>query len=102
MKHSSSNSVKTKYFKEEFDDEHYSLENNLVAASIDIPAINSIITKYLIQEEQSYLDSVKMVFEQSWNAVNLGERVIEDYIKFCKTKKNFSFEFIHLCNKQMR
>ena len=78
------------------------VERDNPAAHIDIPAISSMCSAFLIQEEQTYLNAVKITFCQSWSEINLGERVLQDYIRFCKTKKDFSLDFIKLCNKQMR
>ena len=73
-----------------------------VQLSIDIPAIDAMCTKYLIREETNYLESIKLTFEQTWNEISLGERIIEDYIRFCKTKKEFSLGYMHMANRQMR
>ena len=102
MPHSSSKVVKMENIKKYSIPEYGCDEKYAEFAHIDTLAISSMIKRYLIQEDKLYLETVKMVFEQSWNEINLGERIIEDYIKFCITKKDFSFEFVHLVNKQMR
>ena len=97
----------------EFDEdlEEQNLDKNLdlhsqyvesVQLSIDIPAIDAMCTRYLIWEETNYLESIKLTFEQTWNEISLGERIIEDYIRFCKTKKEFSLGYMHMVNRQMR
>ena len=68
----------------------------------DIPAISSMCRQYLVQEELTYLTTIQHTFQQTWGEINLGERIMADYIRFCGTKKDFSFEFIQLCNKQLR
>ena len=68
----------------------------------DIPAISSMCRQYLVQEELTYLTTIQHTFQQTWGQINLGERIMTDYIRFCETKKDFSFEFIQLCNKQVR
>ena len=73
-----------------------------VQLSIDIPAIDALCTKYLIREEANYLESIKLTFEQAWNEISLGERIVEDYIRFCTTKKEFSLGYMHMVNRQMR
>ena len=73
-----------------------------VQLSINIPAIDAMCTRYLIWEETNYLESIKLTFEQTWNEISLGERIIEDYIRFCKTKKEFSLGYMHMVNRQMR
>ena len=73
-----------------------------VQLSNDVPAPDVMCTKYLIREGANYLDSMKLTFEQTWNEISLGERIIEDYIRFCKTKKEFSLEYMHMVNRTMR
>ena len=63
---------------------------------------SSMCRQYLVQEELTYLTTIQYTFEQTWGEINLGERIMADYIRFCGTKKDFSFEFIQLCNKQLR
>ena len=91
------------------DIEKYNLENVQPSQStdemqlcVDIPAISSMCRQYLVQEELTYLTIIKQTFQQTWGQINLGERIMADYIRFCGTKKDFSFEFIQLCNKQLR
>ena len=73
-----------------------------VKLDIDIPAINAMFTNYLVQEEQSHLQKIKITFDKSWKEINHGERIMNDYIKCCQTKREFSSDFFHLANRQYR
>ena len=73
-----------------------------VKLDIDIPAINEMCTKFLIQEEKYYLDSIKCTFEKAWDEISLGQRIMGDYMKFCETKKEFSPEYYEVGNRQFR
>jgi hypothetical protein len=73
-----------------------------VKLDIDIPAINAMCTKYLIQEENSHLETIKFTFEKAWDEISLGERIMTDYIKNCQTKKEFTSEFFQVVNRQFR
>ena len=73
-----------------------------VKLDIDIPAINAMFNNYLVQEEKSYLQIIKLTFDKSWKEMNHGERIMNDYIKCCQTKREFSSDFFHLANRQYR
>ena len=73
-----------------------------VKLDIDIPAINAMFTNYFVQEEQSHLQKIKLTFDKSWKEINHGERIMNDYIKCCQTKREFSSDFFHLANRQFR
>ena len=69
---------------------------------IDILAINALCTKYLIQEENNYLNTIKLKFETAWHQIDLGENIMEDYIRFCMTRKQISYDFFERLNRQFR
>ena len=78
------------------------LPPEVVKLVIDIPAINEMCTNYLVLEEKSHLEVIKVTFEKAWKEISHGERIMNDYINFCQTKKEFSSDFFHLANRQYR
>ena len=73
-----------------------------VKLDIDIPAINAMCTKYLVQEEKTHLETIKIAFAKAWDEISLGERIMTDYTKFCQTKKEFTSEYFEAGNRQFR
>ena len=73
-----------------------------IKLDIDIPAINAMCTKYLIQEEKTHLETIKITFEKAWDEISLGERIMTDYTRFCQTKKEFTSEYFQVGNRQFR
>ena len=73
-----------------------------VKLDIDIPAINAMCTKYLVQEEQTHLETIKITFSKAWDEISLGERIVKDYTKFCQTKEEFTSEYFEAGNRQFR
>ena len=73
-----------------------------VILSIDIPAINAMCTKYLVQEEETHLETIKITFSKAWDEISLGERIMTDYTKFCQTKEEFNSENFEAGNRQFR
>jgi hypothetical protein len=73
-----------------------------VKLDIDIPAINAMCTKYLVQEEKNHLESIKVTFSKAWDEISLGERIMTDYTKFCQTKEEFTSEYFEAGNRQFR
>ena len=73
-----------------------------VKLDINIPAVKAMCTNYLVQEEKSYLETIKITFEKSWREINHWEGVIADYISCCQTRKEFSPDYFHHANKQYR
>ena len=73
-----------------------------VKLDIDIPAINAMCKKYLVQEEKTDLESIKITFSKAWDEISLGERIMTDYTKFCQTKEEFTSEYFEAGNRQFR
>jgi hypothetical protein len=73
-----------------------------VKLDIDIPAINAMCTKYLVQEEKTHLETIKITFSKAWDEISLGERIMTDYTKFCQTKEEFTSEYFEVGNRQFR
>ena len=73
-----------------------------VKLGIDFPAINSMCTAYLVQEEKFYLETLKVTFEKAWLECNQGERLMNEYIYCCQKRKSFTSEFVLLCSRQFR
>ena len=73
-----------------------------VILNIDIPAINAMCTKYLVQEEKTHLETIKIAFAKAWDEISLGERIMTDYTKFCQTKEEFTSEYFEAGNRQFR
>ena len=69
---------------------------------IDIPAINIMCRKIFVQEEKTYIEQIKQTFEKAWNEVSLGENFINEYMKVCQTKQDFSSDFFLSTNRQLR
>ena len=69
---------------------------------IDIPAINIMCRKIFVQEEKTYVEQIKQTFEKAWNEVSLGENFINEYMKVCQTKQDFSSDFFLSTNRQLR
>jgi len=95
--------LKSEQFAEEplmINDEDIDAED--VKLVIDIPAINEMCTNYLVLEEKSHLEVIKVTFEKAWKEISHGERIMNDYINFCQTKKEFTSDFFHLANRQYR
>ena len=84
------------------DDQENATISWIVKLDIDIPAINTMFNNYIVQEEKSHLQILKFTFDKSWKKINHGERIMNDYITCCETKKYFSSEFFHLANRQYR
>ena len=86
-------------------------EENLIAQiqtfediklDIDVPAIHEMCTKYLVQEERSHLETIRVTFSTAWQECSQGERPMAEYISCCKHKKELTPEFFHLCSRQFR
>ena len=73
-----------------------------VKLDIDIPAINAMCTKYLVQEEKTHLETIKIAFAKAWDEISLGERIMTDYTKFCQTKEELTSEYFEAGNRQFR
>ena len=73
-----------------------------VKLDLDIPAINAKCTNYLVQEEKTHLEIIKITFTKTWDEISFGERIMTDYIKFCQTKKEFTSEYFETTNRQIR
>ena len=73
-----------------------------VKLDIDIPALNAMFTNYLANEEKEHLKMIKITFDKSWKEISHGEKIMNEYIKFCQTRKEFSSDFFHICNRQYR
>ena len=73
-----------------------------VKLDLDIPAINAMCTNYLVQEEKTHLEIIKITFTKAWDDISLGERIMTDYTKFCQTKKKFTSEYFLTANRQIR
>ena len=73
-----------------------------VKLDIDIPANNAMCTKYLVQEEKTHLETIKITFSKAWDEISLGERIMTDYTKFCQTKEEFTSEYFEAGNRQFR
>ena len=73
-----------------------------IKLDIDIPAINAMCTRYLVQEENSHLETIKFTFEKAWDEISLGEKMMNDYIQCCDTKNDFTAEYFNQGNKQFR
>jgi hypothetical protein len=73
-----------------------------VKLDLDIPAINAMCTNYLVQEEKTHLEIIKITFTKAWDEISLGERIMTEYTKFCETKKEFTSEYFLTANRQIR
>ena len=73
-----------------------------VKLDLGIPAINAMCTNYLVQEEKTHLEMIKITFTKAWDEISLGERIMTDYTKFCETKKEFASEYFLTANRQIR
>ena len=73
-----------------------------VKLDLDIPAINAMCTNYLVQEEKTCLEIIKITFTKAWDEISLGERIMSDYTTFCQTKKEFTSEYFLTANRQIR
>ena len=73
-----------------------------VKLDLDIPAINAMCTNYLVQEEKTHLEIIKITFTKTWDEISFGERIMTDYTKFCQTKKEFTSEYFETSNRQIR
>ena len=73
-----------------------------VKLDLDIPAINAMCTNYLVQEEKTHLEMIKITFTKTWDEISFGERIMTDYTKFCQTKKEFCSEYFETSNRQIR
>ena len=73
-----------------------------VKLDLDIPAINAMCTNYLVQEEKTHLEIIKITFTKTWDEISFGERIMTDYITFCQTKKEFTSEYFETSNRQIR
>ena len=65
-----------------------------VKLDIDIPAINAMCTKYLVQEEETHLETIKINFQKH------GMRLVLE--KFCQTKEELTSEYFEAGNRQFR
>jgi len=73
-----------------------------IKLDIDVPAIHEMCTKYLVQEERSHLETIKVTFSTAWQECSQGERPMAEYISCCQNKKELTPEFFQLCTRQFR
>jgi len=57
---------------------------------VDFKTNDSVNSKFLDIMKQEYLNNLKQSFEITRNQVNTGQKMMEMYINFCKTRENFS------------
>ena len=73
-----------------------------VKLDLDIPAINAMCTSYLVQEEKTHLEIIRITFTKTWDEISFGQRIMTDYTRFCQTKKEFTSEYFEISNRQIR
>ena len=73
-----------------------------VKLDLDIPAFNTMVTHYLVQEEKTHLEMIKIIFTKTWYEISFGERIMTDYTKFCQTKREFTPEYFDITSRQIR
>ena len=73
-----------------------------VQLDLDIPAINAVCSNYFVWEDQTHLEIIMITFTKTWYEINLGERIMTDYIKFCQTKIEFDHEYFKITGRQIR
>ena len=57
---------------------------------------------YRSDKEMIQVERIKNKFENCWSCVNLGERILNDYIETCTFRKEFTKEFFEGTNRQLR
>jgi len=57
---------------------------------------------YRSEKEIIQVERITNKFENCWSCVNLGEKILNDYIETCTFRKGFTTEFIEVTNRQIR
>ena len=82
--------------------EKFEEQSKQMKLDIDFPAINIMCREIFVQEEKTYIEKIRYTFEKAWNEVSLGENFINEYMKVCQTKQDFSSDFFFSTNRQLR
>ena len=83
----------------------YSFDNNHKGEEIITIAFNiREIENMYLREEKNYMDKIRNTFNETWQGVSLGEKVISETIELCKDEKKqqMSKELFQAVHMQIR
>ena len=69
---------------------------------IDLPAIRILCKSSQCVGELRHAEQITTTFEKVVARINLGERIMRDYINTCASKQEFTGEYFLLGNRQCR
>ena len=64
-----------------------------IRLDIDSAICNGMGSSCFLQEANIYIEKTKDIFEKTKNEINLGQNHVLEFIKFCKTKGDFTAGF---------
>ena len=73
-----------------------------IRLDIDCAIFNGMGSSSFLQEANLYIEKTKDIFEKTKNEINLGQDHVTEFIKFCKTKRDFTAGFWKRVSMMMR